>query len=297
MRDPPSLAPTVVRDAGAMELLAGALARERVIALDTESNSFHVYRERVCLLQISTAGGDWVVDALAVDPRPLGPILAAAEVLVLHGADYDVRCLKREYGFSLPGLFDTMVAARRLGARALGLSALVADRFGVRLSKAFQRSDWGRRPLTAAQVSYAALDTHFLLGLHEALARDLAERGLAEAARQEFARIAAVEPRVKVFDPEGWRRMRGGRDLDPEGRAVLAALWVAREEQARAADRPPFKVMAEEAMLEVARRRPGGVEELLRVPGVTPSVLRRMAEPIRRALGGAAGAGRADVDG
>ena len=281
---PPRLKPFLVADAPALQALAEALAREPAVALDTESNSFHVHRERVCLLQISTREADWVVDPFAVDVRPLGPVLAAAPALVLHGADYDVRCLKREYGFVLPALFDTMAAARRLGRAGLGLSALVEEQFGVRLSKDFQRSDWGRRPLTVEQVSYAALDTHFLLPLHEVLARELRARGLWDEAAQEFSRIAAVEPRPRVFDPEGWRKMKGARDLDAPGRAVLRALWVAREERASALDRPPFKVMPEQSMVEVARRRPGSEQELLRVPGVTTVVLRRMGEAVLAAI-------------
>jgi len=280
----PDLVPVLVEDADGIEALVERIAAEPVVALDTESNSFHVYRERVCLIQISTRTSDWVVDALAVDPRRLEPILASAPALVLHGADYDVRCLKREYGFALPGLFDTMVAARRLGRTELGLSALVERHFGVRLAKAHQRSDWGRRPLTPEQVKYAALDTHFLLPLHDILALELRERSLMDEARKEFGRVAAVEPRPKVFDPEGWRRLKGGRELDATGRAILRALWIAREERASALDRPPFKVMPEQAMLEVARRRPRCEEELLRIAGVTPVVLRRMGEAALAAI-------------
>jgi ribonuclease D len=275
---PPRLRPVLVSDAAGVAELAERLAAEPSVALDTESNSFHVYRERVCLLQISTRHGDFVVDPFAADPRPLGPALAAVPALVLHGADYDVRCLKREYGWSLPALFDTMTAARQLGRAGLGLSALVEHHFGVRLSKDFQRSDWGRRPLSSEQVAYAALDTHFLLPLHDLLLRELEARGLVAAAREEFARIAAVEPRPKVFDTEGWRRLKGARELDARSRGVLRALWVAREERASELDRPPFKVMPEQTMVEVARRRPGSEEELLRIPGVTPVVVRRLGE-------------------
>ncbi|HET8733943.1 MAG TPA: ribonuclease D, partial [Anaeromyxobacteraceae bacterium] len=206
---PPRLTPAVVARQDDLDALVRTLSTERVIAVDTESNSFHVYRERVCLIQLSTSAGDWVIDPFALDPAPLGPALATVPVLVLHGADYDVRCLKREYGFSLPNLFDTMAAARRLGIRELGLSALVHRYFGVRLEKAFQRSDWGRRPLSADQVSYAALDTHYLLRLHEVLAEALVKQGVVEAARQEFAKISSVEPRARVFDPHGWRRLKG----------------------------------------------------------------------------------------
>jgi ribonuclease D len=283
----PRLEPIHVADRAAVEDLARVLAAEPIIALDTESNSFHVYRERVCLIQISTRTADFIVDPLTIDPRPIGPVLAAASAVVLHGADYDVRCLKREYGFSLPGLFDTMAAARRLGRAGLGLSALVEQHFGVRLAKDFQRSDWGRRPLTAEQMGYAALDTHFLLPLHDLLAAELEALGATPAAREEFARIAAVEPRPKVFDPEGWRRLKAARDLDGAGRVVLRALWIAREERASALDRPPFKVMPESALVEVARRRPHTEQELLAVPGMTTVVVRRMGDAVLAAIRGA----------
>src|SRR5512138_1881786 len=195
-RNPPL--PTLVADPAALAELAARLREEPVIAVDTESNSFHVYRERVCLLQISTRAADFIVDPLSVDARPLGAVLCDGRETVLHGADYDVRCLKREYGWALPRLFDTMAAARRLGRHGLGLSALVEGQFGVRLSKANQRSDWGRRPLSREQLAYAALDTHFLLPLHDLLVGELSTRGALEDARREFERIAAVEPREKV---------------------------------------------------------------------------------------------------
>jgi ribonuclease D len=283
--DASRLEPSLVADEPGLAALLEALRREPVVALDTESNSFHVYRERVCLLQLSTRERDFVVDPLAVDPRPLGSLLADGREVVLHGADYDVRCLKREYGWALPRLFDTMAAARRLGRPGLGLSALVEAHFGARLSKEHQRSDWGRRPLSREQLSYAALDTHFLLPLHGLLAGELRERGLASEALREFERIAAAEPRPKVFDPEGWRRLKGARGLDPASQAALRALWRAREERASASDRPPFKVLAEHTMLEIARRRPGSEDELGRVPGVSPVMLRRLGQVLLEALG------------
>jgi len=138
--------------------------------------------------------------------------------------------------------------------------------------------------LSREQIAYAALDTRFLLPLHALLAGELEGRGAAEEARREFDRIASVEPRERVFDREGWRRLKGARELDPPGREVLRALWLAREEAARASDRPPFKVMAEQAMVEVARRRPRGAEALARVPGVTPPVLRRLGDAMIAAI-------------
>ncbi len=284
MSDRPQPSTTLVADARALEALADRVRAEPVVALDTESNSFHVYRERICLLQVSTRSENFVVDPFAIDVRRLGEVLCDGREVVLHGADYDVRCLKREWGWTLPRLFDTMAAARRLGRAGLGLSALVEGHFGVRLSKANQRSDWGRRPLTQEQIAYAALDTHYLLPLYDLLAGELSARGAIDEARKEFDEIAAVEPRERVFDPEGWRRIKGARELDPGGRQVLRALWLAREARARETDRPPFKVLAEHTMIDVARRRPRTAEDLGRVPGITPSVMRRLGGAIQAAI-------------
>jgi ribonuclease D len=280
--------PLHVADPAALQSLIEVLRPEPVLALDTESNSFHVYRERVCLLQLSTRTADYIVDPIAVDVRPLGAILCDGREMVLHGADYDVRCLRREYGWRLPRLFDTMVAARRLGRPGLGLSALVEAKFGVRLSKAHQRSDWGRRPLTREQLAYASLDTQFLLPIADEFKAELASRQLAELAEQEFQRIAAAVPRERVFDTEGWRRLKGARELDAAGQAVLRALWLAREERAAQEDRPPFKVLGEPTMVEIARRRPGSREGLVTIPGISPQVLRRLGEAIDAALRSAA---------
>jgi ribonuclease D len=290
MTPQPNAPPILVADSTALARLLDAVREEPIVAVDTESNSFHVYKERVCLLQLSTRTLDFVVDPLAVDVRPLGAVLGDGRETVFHGADYDVRCLKREYGWRLPRLFDTMAAARRLGREGLGLSALVEAQFGVRLSKVFQRSDWGHRPLTREQLSYASLDTRYLLPLRDLLASELDARGAAEEARREFDRIASVEPRERVFDPEGWRKLRGSRELDAAGKAILRALYLAREERARASDRPPFKVLAEATMIEIALRRPRASEELVRIPGITPSVLRRMGDAILAAVGGSAAA-------
>jgi len=280
--------PIHVADPAALQSLIEALRPEPVLALDTESNSFHVYRERVCLLQLSTRTADYIVDPIAVDVRPLGEVLCDGRETVLHGADYDVRCLRREYGWQLPRLFDTMVAARRLGRPGLGLSALVEAKFGVRLSKAHQRSDWGRRPLTREQLVYASLDTQFLLPIADEFKAELATRNLAEQAEQEFKRIAAAVPKERIFDTEGWRRLKGARELDAAGKVVLRALWLAREARAAQEDRPPFKVLGEPTMVEIATRRPVTRQDLEAIPGISPQVLRRLGEAIDAALAAAA---------
>jgi ribonuclease D len=280
----PSLVPAFVSDPGALEDLARRLALEPVVALDTESNSFHAYRERVCLIQISIPGADFIVDPLAVDVGPLGAVLGGERELVMHGADYDVRCLRREYGWDLGRIFDTMVAARRLGTKELGLAALVQAQFGVRLTKEHQRADWGRRPLTREQLRYAAMDTHYLLPIHATLVAGLRERGAEEEARREFDRIASARAHARIFDPEGWRKLKGARELDADGKKMLRALWIAREELASAIDKPPFKVVPETAMVELARTRPQDERVVRAVPGITPRVMERAGEAILQVL-------------
>jgi ribonuclease D len=289
----PGLQPTYVGDAAGLQALAARLATESRVALDTESNSFHAYRERVCLLQISIPGADFIVDPISVDVSPLGPVLGGERELVLHGADYDVRCLRREYGWDLGRIFDTMIAARRLGSKELGLAALVHAHFGVRLTKEHQRADWGRRPLSRDQLRYAALDTHFLLPLHDILTRGLAEAGTAEEARREFDRIAAARAHARVFDPEGWRKLKGSRELDPEGKQLLRALWIAREDLAASIDKPPFKVIPETALVELARRRPPDAAAVRGIPGITPRVMERAGDAILRVLRGPSGGQKA----
>jgi ribonuclease D len=284
----PGLQPTFVADAAGLDALAERIAQEPRVALDTESNSFHAYRERVCLLQVSIPGADFIVDPISVDVSALGPVLGGEREIVLHGADYDVRCLRREYGWDLGRIFDTMIAARRLGAKELGLSALVNAHFGVRLTKEHQRADWGRRPLSRDQLRYAALDTHYLLPLHDILSRGLAEAGGADEARREFDRIAAARAHARVFDPEGWRKLKGARDLDADGKKVLRALWIAREARASEVDKPAFKVVPETALVELARRRPGDSAGVQAIPGITPRVMERAGDAILKVLRGPA---------
>ncbi|TMB05610.1 MAG: ribonuclease D, partial [Deltaproteobacteria bacterium] len=185
------------------------VARSSRIGLDTESNGFHAYYEKVCLLQISTEQADWAIDTLALAVAPLLPLLAdRARECILHAAEYDVLCMKRDYGFSFGRIFDTHAAAKTLGIERVGLHDLLADQLGVQLAVDEQRSDWGKRPLSPEQLEYAFADVRHLLPLREKLGEQLVARGLLAEAEAEFARLIAKEPRPREFDPEGWRRMK-----------------------------------------------------------------------------------------
>jgi ribonuclease D len=185
-------------------------------------------------------------------------------------------CLKRDYGFQFANLFDTMVAARTLGWPQLGLGSLLEAHFGVTLNKRFQRADWGQRPLTPELLDYARFDTHFLLALSDKLAAELAAAGRTEEAYEEFERLQSVAALpANGANPNAFWRVNGARDLNPAQAAILRELFLYRERQAERADRPPFKVMSDQTLLEIARLAPQAPLDLESLPGMTPQQIRR----------------------
>ena len=233
------------------------------LALDTEADSLHHYPEKVCLIQISFSDVDLLVDPLAgVDSAVLVKVLRDETwTKLLHGADYDLRILDRDYGLRFRGLFDTMIAARLVGTRRFGLAALLAEHFGVVLDKSLQRADWSRRPLSPAMVAYAATDTRHLADLAAALETRLDDLGRRGWAAEEFEMVERVRWGEKP-DDEAFRRIKGSGSLDARGLAVLRELVRLRERLARQADRPPFKIMSNDWLLTVARRRPSSPMQL-----------------------------------
>ena len=148
-----------------------------------------------------------------------------------------------------------MSAARTLGWPQVGLAAILDTRFGVTMNKKYQRADWGHRPLTPEQLDYARLDTHYLVALRELQLRALTESGCWPEAHEEFARLARVRGRpVERAEPLAFWRVNGAHDLTPAQAAVLKEVFAYREEQAGRLDRPPFKVMGESTLIEIARR-------------------------------------------
>ena len=211
------------------EELAGLCARLSSvprIALDTEANSLHAYRERTCVVQLTTAAESAILDPLALSTlEPLRTALARPEVeVVFHGGDYDIAVLSRDHGFAFERVFDTMIAATLLGEPRVGLADLAREHLGVLLDKRFQTADWARRPVTPEQLVYLQGDTQWLLPLRDLLAARLAEHDLVEEADIEFRRLARRRGRPRAEEPERWRELKGAETLDADGRAVLHAL-------------------------------------------------------------------------
>ena len=278
--------PVLVADAASLRTLVAELQTEPVVAVDTESNSLHAYRERVCLLQFSSCTRDYIVDPLQLrDLSPLGGLFAdPRQQKVFHAAEYDLLCLKRDYQFEINEVFDTMLAARILAWPQVGLAPILETRFGVQVDKKHQRADWGRRPLTAAQLDYARIDTHFLIPLRDMLLTELTALGRLEEAREDFVRIAQVMPEPEGEAPAEFWRVAGARDLTPAQAGVLRALHRYREQQAEMADRPPFKVMSNATLLAIARRCPRRMEDLEGLDGMTPGQMRRHGAALLQAV-------------
>ena len=259
-----------------------------VVAVDTESNSLHAYRERVCLIQISTFDADYIVDPIALpDLSALGPVMVnPRQQKILHAAENDLVCLRRDFPFSFANIFDTMTAARTLGWPQVGLAPILNTHFGVTMDKKYQRADWKRRPLTPEQLEYARLDTHYLVALRDKQFDKLTVSGRWPEVQEKFERLARGRDDPDVVStpcPAFWR-VKGAHDLSPPQAALLDALFTYREGEAERLDRPPFKVLTEAILLELARRAPRHTEELRRVSGMTSDQTRRHAPALLRAI-------------
>lgn len=254
------------------------------LAVDTESNGLHAYREQICLIQISTPESDYLIDPLKLrDLQPLAAIFADAGVeKIFHAAGYDLLCLYRDFGFKVFPLFDTMHAARVLGQRAVGLDALLERYFQVHLDKRHQKANWAERPLSAERMEYARLDAHYLIPLRKILGEELDQSGRRELAEEDFQRIALESLNIPPHRPR-WERVAHAHALTARQRMVLQALWEWREETAKRLNRPPFKVLGETILLQLVRTPPQGLYDLTRC-GLSARQIRLWGEAILQVI-------------
>ena len=267
-----------------------AFRREPLIAADTEAASFHRYRDRIFLIQLSSPSRTAIIDPLAIaDLTPVGELLADAAVeKVFHDADYDLRILDRDYGFRARRLFDTRIAAQLAGEPAVGLAALLAKYVGVKLAKEHQKADWSRRPLPPAMLAYAAADTQHLPALRETLRAHLTELGRLPWAEEECRRLEELRWTGAPDGADGFLRVKGAKALEPRHLAALRELYRWRENFAADKDQATFRIIGNDALLAVARALPRTPDELGRVPQLPRSLAARhgaaLLEGVRRAL-------------
>ncbi len=266
------------------EALAAA-GRQARIALDLEADSLHHYREKVCLVQLSAGGENLILDPLTDGSwlPDLGGVLADPGVeKVMHGADYDIRLLKKDQAIPIHNVFDTMVAAQFTGRARFGLAALLEEFFGVRLDKRYQRADWSARPLAPDLLAYASLDTAHLLELRDRLADELRGLGRLAWVEEECRLLENAEPGPEV-PPSVWK-IKGASRLSPRALAVLQALLEVRDRHARAMDRPPFKVLSTAVLLRWAESPPRTRSQVLATPGAGRRLLSRLADEVTAAV-------------
>ena len=268
----------MITDAGRLAKVIEQIETADRIGVDTEADSLHSYREKLCLIQISiplsdagegvsdlnpnTSGDlqssgvvcDYIVDPLAnLDLAPLRHSLATKEI-VLHGADYDLRMLRRGMDLVPVKIFDTLIAARLLGIREFSLAALIKRYFDLTLIKGSQKANWARRPLPVRMAEYAINDVHYLLPLAQKLERDLVRCHRRDWLRQSCRRAIEQAGVSRTRDYDDLWRIRGSGLLRGRSAAVLRALWQWREQEAEKADRPPFHVLRNEELLKASMK-------------------------------------------
>jgi ribonuclease D len=281
------IAPLWIKTPAEIDALVASLKGAKALSIDTEADGLHHYPVKLCLVQVADdRGRGHLADPLVLPTlAPLGQFFADPGVVkVLHAADNDLGYLKRLYGFTVENLFDTAIAARFLGVTSLSLDGLLRDFLGVDPGPSRQKDDWSKRPLSAAQETYALNDVLHLIPLRDRLLEALRDKGRDRWVEEECAAVAAMPAPERVVDPDVYMRLKGAKDLDGRGLAILRELANARETLATKADRPPFMILGNEVLVALAALKPRDTAAILTVKGCTPNVVRRAGEAILAAV-------------
>lgn len=264
--------------------VADILSQQSEIAVDLEMDSLHHYREKVCLAQVSTRQQSWLLDPLALPSlAPLAAPLSDPDiVVVMHGSDYDIRSLHRDFGIEVTNLFDTMIAARFLGIAEFGLAALLKARFEIELDKKYQKADWSKRPLSREMCAYAVADTSDLLPLYDQFREELVQKGRLEWLEEEGRLVC--QARVSEKDGPLFLYCKGASKLRGHSLAIMEELLQMRDRQSELLDRPPFKVLSADTLIDVAESRPRSLHDLSLFKGMTPGQLQRHGAGILAAV-------------
>lgn len=270
----------------AFSRFAARIAGTPLLAVDTEAASFHRYRDRIYLVQLSTREQTAVVDPLVVtDLSLLGRLLADPSVeTVFHDADYDLRILHRDYRYTAARLFDTRIAAQLLNEPGIGLAALLEKYLSVKLDKKYQRADWSLRPLLPGMLEYAADDTRYLPTLRDLLRDKLVAAGRWHWAEEEFRLLEKVRWMPAGPLEEAYLRLKGARTLKGHQLAILRELYAWREQTAAQLDRAPFRVLMNEALLAIAKAMPADETALRELEVLSPEQLRRRGNDLLQAV-------------
>jgi ribonuclease D len=285
-------APGPLATADELAAAASAARAHGRIGIDTEFMSEGRYRALLCLVQIAVdepgnGAGPRIdlIDTLEdIDATPIAQLLADPSIeVVLHAGRQDVAILRRAWNTEITNIFDTQLAAGFVGASAqTGYGNLLGAMLGRRVGKTASYTRWDARPLTAEQLSYAAEDVAHLLELADEVQRRLRESGREPWAREECRRL---ESATDERDPySAWERLPRIGQLDPRARAVARELAAWRERTASEEDRPVGSVLADPALVELAKRHPTNVGALEQIRGIHPSGIKRRGAAILEAI-------------
>ena len=285
-------APLYIDTAPELAAFVAAARREGRVGVDTEAASFHRYRDRIYLLQISSPTQTALIDPVAIaapDLAPVGALLADPQLeKTFHDADYDLRVLDRDYGFRAVHLFDTRIAAQLAGEPAIGLAALLEKYVGVKLQKEHQKADWSIRPLTPPMLAYAAADTRFLLALRDAVEQRLNALGRLPWAVEEFKELESLRWTGPVSggagEDEAYLRLKGAKGLSPRSLAALRLLHRWRDTVAEQDDKAPFRIIGNDALLAVSRALPSTRADLTQIKDLPGSLARRHGDALLDAV-------------
>lgn len=277
--------PIYVDTPDTLDSLVKDLSREAIIAIDTESNSLHAYQEQVCLIQFSTPGQDYLLDPIALpNINALSHIFENPEVeKIFHAAEYDLICLKRDFDFRFVNIFDTMVAARILGYKKVGLGNLLDQKFNVKVDKKFQKADWGKRPLTGEMLNYARLDTHYLIELRGMLKEELEKAQRWALAKEDFEMSASLVGINNRKPLPAWERVGGRSKLNPRQATVLNEVCLTREHLAAKLNRPLFKVIGNKSLIKLAEIQPRSQRDM-EIEGFSPRQIGRFGKAFLAAV-------------
>lgn len=238
----------------------GEIQNTPVLALDTESNSYHGYQSRICLLQLATPTAVFLLDPLTLSRSCLQQLAAVLEdpnvPKVMHGSDNDILGLQRDLSLRLCHLFDTMLAARFLNLPKRGLDSLLEEYFGVHTSKKYQRFPWKQRPIPPDALYYAAGDVAYLVPLYRELTEALQTRERLDAVWEDSHLIATRTYEAKPFDTQGFWKIKGANSLRAHEMALLQSLYLWRHEFCCATDTAAFRVLEDRKLLLLVQANP-----------------------------------------
>jgi ribonuclease D len=283
-----NLEPVWIETRQGVSIAAAAVKAAGWMALDTEADSLHSYYHKTCLIQLTVDDANFIIDPLALEPEDLAPLWEVVEdpqiPMLMHGSDYDIRVLDRDYSTRIRGLVDTQIMAQVLGEPKTGLAALLEKELSVTLNKKYQRADWGKRPLTPSHVDYAAADTAYLQGLARLLQKRLEDLDRWDWAVEEFRRLEKVRHRAPEPNPLAFERVKGVRAFRGEARDRAFSLFEWREGEAQRLDIPPFKVLGNKTLIGMADGPPESKSELAKVHGIGPRFARRWGDRVLQTI-------------